>query len=218
MGLVGGEVELGRAVDRELAIRPRVDEDQAVLVRVDRDRLRRIHREVPPHRGYRVERQRVARPVRRHSNLDEQPGEARHDRVRHDEPRVPVVRVVPIVPVLQTDPGEVRTDAPRRKEMREVERVLPCLGDRPPADVLPRDGAHVLAVAVPAPLSGVDTPAQSLERGIVARFVPDPLDLAQVGSDGARHPPLMRRRDHLREKPLDEERRRNAGEARADGQ
>src|SRR3546814_8896928 len=57
----------------------------------------------------------------------------RSDRVRHHHARIPEVRQVPLVAVLQADAAEVWADASCREEVRRVEGVLARLGDRAPA-------------------------------------------------------------------------------------
>src|SRR5207253_8369147 len=79
-----------------------------------------------------------------------------------------------------------------------------------------RHRAHVLAVAVPAALADVDGAAARLRRRVVAGIVAHPLDVAEVGADGARDAAgTCLRRQHWQH-ALHEHRERHQGEAGAD--
>ena len=186
------QVEHRRAVQREAVVGRRAHEGEAGVVREEKDRAVRGEREVAPELRRRHEPRRSSLDAERDRQTIEEPGEPGHDRFRQRQARIPEVRVVPVVAVLSADAREVGTDAAGPEEMREVVGILARLRDRPPAKVLAGDGSHVLAVAVPAAFADVDGPAAPLRRGVVARVVPDPLQVAEVGADGTRHLPRAR--------------------------
>ena len=149
----------GVPVPRPLAAGRRRHEGQSGRVREELDRRVGLHREIRGERGSGRQGEATAlRLLHRNPHLRVEPLEARHQRIGHDEARVPVMGVVPVVAVLEPDPRQVRPDAPGREQVREVEGVLAGLGHRAPSEIFARHRANVLAVAVPAALADVDGP------------------------------------------------------------
>ncbi|MCY1294590.1 hypothetical protein D9M70_438920 [compost metagenome] len=146
--------------------------------------------------------------------LGKQRGEARHDRVGRQHARIPEVRQVPGIAVLQADAREIRADAPRREQVRQVERVFAGLGDRAPAPGLAGDGAHELRVAVPAAFARIDLAAPQLQRRVVGGACFRPLELAQVGAHHLGDLVGARLRLQHRQHALHEGGQREAAEAR----
>ena len=212
------EVDHRRPVERPAAVGGGRHERETRGVRIERDLHVGLHREVVVQLD-RLRQLQVALGLRhRQADLRIEPLEARHDGVGHDEARIEVMRVVPVVPVLEPDARQVGADPPRREQMRQIIRVLAGLGDRPPAQVLARHRPHVLAVAVPAALADVDAAAQTLERRVVDRVVAHPLHVAQIGPHRPAHLLRARLRDHRGQEALDEHGERHAEEAGADRQ
>src|SRR5438034_11578358 len=90
--------------------------------------------------------------------------------------------------------------------MGEVEGVLAGLGDRAPPELLTGDRPHVLAVTVPAALADIHGTPERLERRVVARVVPHPLDIAEVRPHRAADLLRARLGQDGRKKALDEHR------------
>ena len=112
-----------------------------------------------------------------------QPREPWHDRVRDHHARIPEMGQMPLVAVFQTDTGQIRPDAARRKQMRHVKGILAGLADRPPAARLAGHRPDELRVAVPAAFPCIDLAAKRLQFGVVGRLRFHPFQFTQVRAD-----------------------------------
>ena len=74
---------------------------------------------------------------------------------------------MPVIPVLPSYAGEVRTDPSRAEQMGAIMGILSCLGNRTPAKRFARDRPHILRMAIPAPLTDIHLTPMKFIRSIV---------------------------------------------------
>ena len=111
-----------------------------------------------------------------------QRGKARHDGIRRKHARIPEMRQMPGIAVLETDARQVRPDAPRGEQVRHVKGILTGLRNRSPASRLAGYWPDVLRMTVPATLADIDFTTALLQRGVFGGMGLHPFELAQVGS------------------------------------
>src|ERR1700752_775090 len=94
---------------------------------------------------------------------------------------------MPLVAVFQSDPRQIRPDASRTKQVRNIEGVFACLAHWSPAARLARHRTNVLGGAIPAAFAEIHTTAELLQRGVVGGLGGHPFELTQIGAHNGGH-------------------------------
>ena len=94
---------------------------------------------------------------------------------------------MPFVAILEPDPHQIGSDAPRAEKMRNVESVFAQLRHRAPAARLAGHRTHELGVAIPAALTQIDVATVLFERRVRGGPGQHPFELAEIGTDHGGH-------------------------------